>query len=37
MQALALAVNHYKSRFGEQDLIDCLEDLLNEIRGDEEE
>lgn len=37
MQALALAANHFKSRFGEKRLIACLEDLLSQIKGDEED
>ena len=32
MQRLALAINVYKSRFGEEALIDCLEDLLETIK-----
>ena len=33
MQALALAANHFKSRFGEKRLIACLEDLLRRSRA----
>lgn len=32
MQRLALAISSYKTRFGEESLIDCLEDLLKTLK-----